>query len=194
MRVKRAMIFIDLCNVQSDFIKISNGNYLDVKEFIDYVQSMFHDLDFVRTHIFLPQTENNIGFVKYLRTIPYCQVTTGVLKERVTHLRGILTTDDGTKIDANGSSYISKCDKGTDVNLAVEMLSNAYKDTYDTALILSRDADFSSAIKAVQDIGKTVELVLFEECANSAEAISLCVDNVNMISRSQCKEFTKKAS
>lgn len=50
-------------------------------------------------------------------------------------------------------------EKGIDVMVAVDMLTLAYKNAYDTAILISSDADYKSAIEVVKfDLGKTVEL------------------------------------
>ena len=48
---------------------------------------------------------------------------------------------------------------GVDVMLATDMLTLAFKDRYDVAILVSSDADYKHAIEAVKfEIGKTVEL------------------------------------
>ncbi|MBI5970757.1 MAG: NYN domain-containing protein, partial [Deltaproteobacteria bacterium] len=48
-------------------------------------------------------------------------------------------------------------EKGIDVNIAVDMLTMAFKNIYDTAILVSGDGDFEKAIKGVKDLGKHVE-------------------------------------
>lgn len=52
-------------------------------------------------------------------------------------------------------------EKGVDVQMAVDMLRGAYKDTYDTAVLVSSDNDLIPAIREVQSAGKKVEYVGF---------------------------------
>ncbi len=47
--------------------------------------------------------------------------------------------------------------KGDDIYLATDLVSMAYEDAYDTAIILSGDGDFVPAIRKVQKLGKKVE-------------------------------------
>jgi len=51
--------------------------------------------------------------------------------------------------------------KGDDIYLATDMLSFAYENTYDTAILVSGDGDFVPAIKKVQKLGKKVENAYF---------------------------------
>lgn len=52
--------------------------------------------------------------------------------------------------------------KEDDIHLAVDMVKLAYKDSYDTAILISSDGDFVPAIQAVREIGKNVQNVGFE--------------------------------
>lgn len=54
-----------------------------------------------------------------------------------------------------------KTEKGVDIFLAVDMLRFASTDTYDTAILVSGDGDFVSAVNAVKDLGKHVENAQF---------------------------------
>ena len=51
--------------------------------------------------------------------------------------------------------------KGDDIHLAIDMVSFAYENTYDTAVIVSGDGDFVPAIKRVQKLGKDVRNAYF---------------------------------
>jgi uncharacterized LabA/DUF88 family protein len=53
-----------------------------------------------------------------------------------------------------GGFYV---EKGVDIALAIDMLDLAYHNTYDTAIIISGDGDFSRAVEIVQRMGKHVE-------------------------------------
>ncbi len=48
-------------------------------------------------------------------------------------------------------------EKGSDVNLAVHMLNDAYKDRFDTAVIVSNDSDLAEVIRiTTKELGKRV--------------------------------------
>ena len=56
----------------------------------------------------------------------------------------------------------SVIEKGVDIFLAVDMLKYAYNNSYDVAILISSDGDFSEAVNAVKDLGKHVEYAHFE--------------------------------
>lgn len=78
-------------------------------------------------------------FFSLLRKIPWMRLVFGRLEMR--------HKDDG-------AGYL--VEKGVDVNIAVDMVLGAVRDEYDHAFLLSADADYVPAIRAVQEIGKRV--------------------------------------
>jgi uncharacterized LabA/DUF88 family protein len=53
--------------------------------------------------------------------------------------------------------------KGVDVHLAVDMITKAYQDQYDFAILLAGDDDFLDVINGVKDSGKRVFGLYFRE-------------------------------
>lgn len=47
--------------------------------------------------------------------------------------------------------------KGVDVHMTRDMIVHAFRDSYDTAIVVSGDSDFSVPIVTVKDLGKHVE-------------------------------------
>lgn len=52
--------------------------------------------------------------------------------------------------------------KGDDIYMATDLVSLAYEDAYDTAIIVTGDGDFVPAIKKIQKLGKRVENAFFK--------------------------------
>ena len=52
-------------------------------------------------------------------------------------------------------------EKGVDVQLATDMLTHAFKNNYDVAVLVAGDNDFVGALQAIKDNGKNVEVALF---------------------------------
>ena len=50
-------------------------------------------------------------------------------------------------------------EKASDVNLALDLILDTQKDTFDEAYLISNDGDFSGAVKAVSNLGKTIVYV-----------------------------------
>ncbi len=52
-------------------------------------------------------------------------------------------------------------EKGIDVRLATDVLTHAFRQNYDVAILVSGDNDFADAVYAVKELGRTVEVALF---------------------------------
>lgn len=79
-------------------------------------------------------------FFSSLYQIPYLTVKLGRLEPR-----------RGTWIE-----------KGVDVKIAVDMITMAQRDLYDTCILVSGDGDFADAAEAVKSMGKHVEVAYTE--------------------------------
>jgi len=53
--------------------------------------------------------------------------------------------------------------KGVDVQLAVDLVSNAYLNTYDISVIFSGDIDLLESLRTVKNLGKHVILISHDE-------------------------------
>jgi len=70
--------------------------------------------------------------------------------------------------------------KGDDIYLATDMVSFAYENKYDIAILVSGDGDFVPAIKRIQKLGKNVENAFFNvSSSNFLKNVcnsSICLD------------------
>jgi len=53
-------------------------------------------------------------------------------------------------------------EKKVDINIAVDMISLAYEDVYDRAILVSGDGDFLPVVEKLKDLGKDVEIWAFK--------------------------------
>lgn len=190
--MKKGMIFIDGSNLFYDY-KNHTGKKLDVEKYINSVKEKFNQLDVIRTYYFTTETESNKGFLQQINKLPYCQVIKGHLQNKTIYINEshkLVCDSCGETITGRINTNV---DKGTDVNIAVEMLKHAYINTYDTAILVSRDGDFSGVVRIIKNLGKTVELVLFEDSKNNARELTECVDNVTLINKPDYASLEKES-
>jgi len=57
------------------------------------------------------------------------------------------------RIASNGA-----IEKKVDINIAIDIISLAYENAYDLALLISEDGDFVTAVKKIKELDKTVEV------------------------------------
>ena len=156
--MKKVMVFIDGSNLYHNLKSIFGSTDLDYAKFISKLIGSQREL--VRTYYYncpLEQSEDSAAykaqqrFFEYLYRIPDFEVRLGRLQ---------LKKD-------------KKVEKGVDVKLATDMLSKAFKNHYDVAILISGDGDFVEVVNQVKDLAKHVELVVFP---NQKEDVPIAVE------------------
>ncbi len=182
--MKQGMIFIDGSNVFFDWNKVHPESQMDIQKYIELIKSKYSDVDFIRTYYFTSETSSNTYFLQQINKLPYVEVKTGRLQNKTIDLQkySIVCKSCGEAIT---DTITTQTDKGTDVNIAVEMLLHAFNHSFDIAILASRDADFVGVTKILKDLGRNVELVLFEGVKNNAQELSENVDKVTIISAAE---------
>ena len=66
-------------------------------------------------------------------------------------------TKSTMKSDNPGSYYV--VEKSTDINMATEIISKAYLNAYDTAVIISGDSDYIPVLRILSTVGKSSVMV-----------------------------------
>jgi uncharacterized LabA/DUF88 family protein len=88
-----------------------------------------------------------------------------------------------------GAKWIGHEEKETDVNIALYLLNEAYRDSYDRAYIVSRDSDLKPAVEMVltQFSNKEIVIVAPPELGHSND-LTLAAGNKRRIKRRQVQE------
>jgi uncharacterized LabA/DUF88 family protein len=146
------MIFIDGSNIFHSLQRYKPGYRLDYDKL---VKVLVRDRNLVRPYYYcsigVPPRPKQIDFLKKLKAFHFT-VVDRPLKKR-------------------GETYV---EKGVDVALVTDLLSMAYKNAYDVAIVVSGDKDVQGAIEEVKRLGKRVEVVAFgsstsEDMKNSGD-------------------------
>lgn len=83
-------------------------------------------------------------------------------RSEINQIFGNFSTHPTTAKKVIGQGFVrvwKREEKGTDVNIAIHMLNDAWNDLYDTAIVISNDSDLTTAIKMVRDRGKAVGVI-----------------------------------
>ena len=137
----RVCIFIDGSNLYYQQKELAAKIKIDYYQFSSALTGPERKL--IRTYYYIcppssPQQESyndQQKFLLYLQNTPYLQLQFGNLEIR-------------------GDTQV---EKGIDVRIAIDMVSLAYTNAYDTAILVSNDADLVPAVAKVKDLGKHVE-------------------------------------
>jgi len=141
MAEERVMVFID----GSNFYRCLKNQFGTASvDFLKLALLLCGDRKLIRVYYYNAVVRREDGEERYrdqqrfferLRDVPYLELRLGRLEKR-------------------GSTVV---EKGVDVTIATDMLRRAYSNAYDTAILVSGDADLVPAVEGVKDIGKHVE-------------------------------------
>jgi|WetSurMetagenome_2_1015567.scaffolds.fasta_scaffold45132_2 uncharacterized LabA/DUF88 family protein len=153
---ERVMVFIDGSNLYHSLKNYFNRTDLDLGKFTKKIIGK-------RTHVRTYYYNARVGqkqepelykqqqvFFASVNAIPYTELRLGRL------------------VYTNWPS-VPPYEKGTDVQLATDMITHSYKNNYDVAILVAGDNDFAGAVQAVKDNGKHVEVVLFGKIGTSQQ-------------------------
>lgn len=138
---ERIVIFIDGSNFYHELTKNFGKIKIDFSTFAKFLTGNNKLVQIYYYNVPLNQKDNpkeyrrQQKFFSYLSRIPNLEIKLGRLEKRP---KGVLV------------------EKGVDVRIAVDIVTHAYANIYDSAILVSGDADFVPAIRAVQDFGKEV--------------------------------------
>ncbi len=161
MEEERVSIFIDGSNLYHHVKTVFGHAQIDLGRFADWLVG---GRKLIRTYYYnapVPSERDpdrhkrQQRFFDALSRIPYLEVRLGRLEPR------------------GESVYV---EKGVDVRIAVDMLSMAFRNAYDTAVLVSCDGDFSHVVDAVRDIGKHVEVACFEKSYHIRRSADKVID------------------
>ncbi len=171
---KRLIIFIDGSNFYHEVTKNCGKVKIDFSLFIKF---LLDKNKLVKTYYYnAPVNQNDKPeqykkqqkFFSYLKKIPRTEIKLGRLEKR----------PDG-----------SLTEKGVDVKIAVDIVTYAYANIYDSAILVSGDADFVPAIKAAQGFGKEIINVCFSE-TKSFHLNQTCNKTI-IINKNSVKKFIR---
>ncbi len=182
--MKKGMLFIDGSNVYFDWKKENESKQLDISKYIEYIKTSNPDIDLIRTYYFVTKTDTNEDFIRSINRIPCVETVCGRLQNKTIQIDLAKCAVNCPSCSTNITTtvpYHTQTDKGTDVNIAVEMLKHAYRDSYDCCLLATRDADFCGVVQIAKYLGKNVKVVLFEGSKSDASELSETADEVFII-------------
>lgn len=143
---ERVCVFIDGSNLYHALREVMGRTDLS---FGDFARKLAGDRPMFRVYYYNALQDPNRNadsareqqeFLSMLRTTPYMEVRLGTLKV----MQGVTV------------------EKGVDVMLATDVVQYAFDNVYDTAIIVSGDADYAYALQLVKNKGKHVEVAYFE--------------------------------
>ena len=112
-------------------------NILKIKYFTAKVSPQPYDLD---CH------KRQYAYICALKTLNLCEIHYGFYLSNIKKVPLAKPSDKNRFVD-----IIHTEEKGSDVNLASHLLSDGFRDKYETAVLISNDSDFATAVQMVKD-------------------------------------------
>lgn len=142
----RSIIYVDGFNLFYGALKGSTHRWLNLDR---YFQMLRQADDIRRIHYFTartvsPASPSQDAYLRALATLPLVNIIEGKFKEREVHCRVAACTHAGSKV------VRVPTEKRTDVNIALQLLDDAYQDQCDTFVIVSGDSDLVPALEMVK--------------------------------------------
>ncbi|MFX0155937.1 MAG: NYN domain-containing protein [Candidatus Hodarchaeota archaeon] len=86
-----------------------------------------------------------------------------------------------TKVSFDKIATSGAIEKKVDIKIAIDAISLAYEDAYDTAVLVSGDGDFVPVIKKLKELNKSVEIWAFRYSLANALKEELQEQKINYI-------------
>ena len=176
---KRVSTYIDGANFYGGLRSI-NPRYTDEKfdfeNYIKYLTKSDYIIDIYYYNASLKQQLSKKPFRRQqilfsrLRKINNCNVVLCKRKPR---------------IDTEGKEY--HIIKGDDVYLTIDMISDAYENKYDKAVLISSDGDFTPLVDKIRRLKKEVDICYFENCVS--DDLLKASTEVHLINKKIVKKF-----
>jgi len=206
--MQKAMVFIDYKNfnisLNSYYRDTLNGlspsiNYCKLSQ--ELVNKVIIEADLIKTLLFAPKPCTQLLNINKYRTYyawlnglknkPYFGVIEGTEEIRPVNNEVVINLTDTT-------TYKTE-EKGTDINIAVHMISKAFLNSYDIGILVSGDSDYIPVVKTLHQLGKTVVLATLPN-QNISKYDSLCDQKIlltntflqSCLNNNQKKQFVAK--
>ena len=177
--MQRTMVFIDYQNFNINLKK----HYENSKNFnrIDYLrlgkainEKIPIKSEVIKTYLFaykpcdtlmtLNYYSNYYDWLTKLKVTPYLEIIEGRQEIRI---------PDKAVFNINDPSTYYTEEKETDINLATHMVSKAFQNAFDVAILISGDTDYIKVIETLHSIGKVVVIAHFKH-QNISRYNNLC--------------------
>ncbi|MHA1703792.1 MAG: NYN domain-containing protein [Promethearchaeota archaeon] len=157
----RTYIYIDGFNLYHLALEKSNYKWLDFKKL--FVNLLNEENDIIKIKYYTAYSSGKFDQQKPARQIIYHNALKKHIPEieivygkfKTYPIKRSLVSNPQERVEVYRTE-----EKYTDVNLAVQIVNDGWKDLYDCAILLSNDADFTEALRVVnKELGLVVGLV-----------------------------------
>lgn len=178
--ILRTYIYVDGFNLYYRAVKGTRYKWLDLKALFSKVLSSNNNIEVIKYFTAIVSGRDDpaqpIRQQTYIRAlekfVPELEVVYGQFLSHPLKAP-LIKGDQITSRKPIFAQVIKTEEKGSDVNLAVHMLNDAWRDLYDCAVLVSNDSDLACSMEFIKSYcNKTVGLIIPPDCHPSKELIA----------------------
>jgi len=160
---KRSIIYIDGFNFYYGALKDSPYKWLDLQT---YFERLRQDDDVQKIWYFTARVSGAAAsrqspYLEALLTLPKIEIKYGLFKDKTQKCKVI-----GCNLPAAQKKYKVPEEKGTDVNIALQMIDDAYQGLCDRMILVSGDSDLVPAIELVKKRHPQIQVSVYIPATN----------------------------
>lgn len=160
---KRSIIYIDGFNFYYGALKDSPYKWLNLQT---YFERLRQDDDVQKIWYFTARVSGaaasrQIPYLEALLTLPKIEIKYGLFKDKTQKCKVI-----GCNLPAAQKKYKVPEEKGTDVNIALQMIDDAYQGLCDRIILVSGDSDLVPAIELVKKRHPQIQVSVYIPATN----------------------------
>lgn len=182
---RKTIVYIDGFNLYYCALKGSGYKWLDLMK---VSQILLNDCEIIGIRYYTAHVSNNVSptapadqaiYLNALKTLPNLEIILGRFQvtQKFMYLKKPLEfKPDSTKIDIDPEPNVVKVvkteEKGSDVNLGVQLVRDAFLNKFEHAAVITNDTDLTEAIRIVeQEARLPVTLICPEQIKSPAKSL-----------------------
>ena len=173
---RRVVVYVDGFNFYFRRLRNTSYRWLNLQALFEMLLSQD---DVCEIHYFIARVGGKFdaqkpirqaAYLKALETCPKIQIHYGLFSTKIINYRLAepLYTAQGVACDT--AKVWRQDEKGSDVNLAVRLLDDAWRGRFDAAVILTNDSDLAAPMQAVR--AKNLPVILIHPDSNTATSLT----------------------
>jgi uncharacterized LabA/DUF88 family protein len=153
----RSHIYIDGFNLYYGLVKDGPNKWLDLDKYFSLLRQ---NDEILKIYYFTalvdgPRKKNQEVYLRALRTMPKLEIILGKFMKKNVTCQVTQCTFKGNKV------FNANEEKGTDVNIAVRMIDDAYNDRCDTFILVSGDSDLAPVLSFLKKQFPDKKLIVY---------------------------------
>lgn len=185
----RSVVYVDGFNLYYGALRGSANRWLDLERYFTLLrqQDDIRRIRFFTARTSSPASASQAVYLRALATLPRVDIIEGKFKESGVRCRIAACTYPGNRI------LRTPIEKRTDVNIALQMLDDAYQDVCDTLILVSGDSDLVPAVEMVRSRFPMKETVVYVPTRNASRGAAVELRTSAHRHRSLPLELLRKA-